>query len=68
MLTPDILLYAKGISSAKNLRTKIFEANVDTLAIQGPKSFKIMEKVFGSKINDLKFLNLIFLSLKMMNF
>ena len=51
----DILLYAKGISSAKNLRTKIFEANVDTLAIQGPKSFKIMEKVFGSKINDLKF-------------
>ena len=60
----DILLYAKGISSAKNLKTKIFEANVDTLAIQGPKSFKIMEKVFGSKINDLKFFKFDFFKFK----
>ncbi len=51
----DVLLYAKGIAEAKNLEVNIFEANIDTLAIQGPKSFKLMEKVFGNKINDLKF-------------
>ncbi len=51
----DVLLFAKGISSAQNLNVKIFETNIDTLAVQGPKSFKIMEKVFGSKINELKF-------------
>ncbi len=51
----DVLLFAKGIASAKNFNVKIFEAKIDTLAIQGPKSFKLMEKVFGKKINDLKF-------------
>ena len=30
-----------------NLDVKIFETNIDTLAIQGPKSFKLMKKVFG---------------------
>ena len=51
----DVLLYAKGIAEAKNLEVNIFEANINTLAIQGPKSFKLMERVFGKKINDLKF-------------
>ncbi len=51
----DVLLFAKGIASAKNLDVKIFEAKVDTLAIQGPKSFKLMEKIFGPNINNLKF-------------
>ena len=45
----DVLLYAKGIAEAKNLEVNIFEANINTLAIQGPKSFKLMEKVFGKK-------------------
>ena len=51
----DVLLFAKGIAEGKNLNVSIFEANIDTLAIQGPKSFKLMEKVFGNTINNLKF-------------
>ena len=51
----DVLLFAKGIASAKNFKVDIFEAKIDTLAIQGPKSTKIMEKVFGKEIIDLKF-------------
>ena len=51
----DVLLFAKGIVSVKNFKVDIFEAKIDTLAIQGPKSFKIMEKIFGKEINNLKF-------------
>ena len=51
----DVLLFAKGIAGAKKLDVNIFEAKVDTLAIQGPKSYKIMSQIFGEKINDLKF-------------
>ena len=51
----DVLLFAKGISSVKDFKVEIFEANVDTLAIQGPKSLNIMIKIFGEKIKDLKF-------------
>ena len=51
----DVLLFAKGIASAKNFKVDIFEAKIDTLAIQGPKSTKIMEKVFGKEIINLKF-------------
>ncbi len=51
----DVLLFAKGIAAGKNLEVKIYEANIDTLAIQGPKSFKLMEEVFGNEITKLKF-------------
>ena len=53
----DVALFAKGIASAKKLDTKVFEANIDTLAVQGPKSFKLMSRIFGDKINTLKFFN-----------
>ncbi len=51
----DVLLFAKGIAGGKNLTVDIFEANIDTLAVQGPKSFDLMEEVFGNKIKNLKF-------------
>ena len=51
----DVLLYAKGIAAGKNLNVNIFEANIDTMAVQGPKSFKLMEDVFGNEITKLKF-------------
>ncbi len=51
----DVILFAKGIAEAKNLNVNIFETNIDTLAVQGPKSFKLMEKVFGEKIRKLNF-------------
>jgi len=51
----DVALFAKGVANAKSLEVDIFETKINTLAIQGPKSFKLMEKVFGNRINDLKF-------------
>ena len=64
MLNPDfcpimkmmyhcVMLFSKKEDEWKIV--KIFEANVDTLAIQGPKSLNIMVKIFGEKIKDLKF-------------
>ena len=43
----DVLFFAKGIAGSFNLDVKVFETNIATLAIQGPKSEKLMEKVFG---------------------
>ena len=60
----DVLLYAKGIAAGKKLNVKIFEANIDTLAVQGPKSFKLMEDVFGKKISELKFFKYNFFKFK----
>ena len=60
----DVLLFAKGIAEAKDLKVKVFEANIDTLAIQGPKSFQLMEKVFGEKIKKLKFFKFEFFEFK----
>ena len=60
----DVLLYAKGIAAGKKLNVKIFEANIDTLAVQGPKSFKLMEDVFGKEINELKFFKYNFFKFK----
>ena len=51
----DVLLFAKGIASVKRMDVNIFEAKIDTLAVQGPKSLDIMKKIFGDKIRDLKF-------------
>ena len=51
----DVILFAKGLAIGKKLDVKIFEPNVDILAVQGPKSFKLMEKIFGKKIIEMKF-------------
>ena len=51
----DILLYAKGIAIGKNLDVEITEPNVNPLAVQGPKSFELMRRVFGEDILNLKF-------------
>lgn len=60
----DVLLYAKGIAAGKKLNVKIFEANINTLAVQGPKSFKLMEDVFGKEISELKFFKYNFFKFK----
>ena len=59
----DVLLFAKGIASVKKLDVNVRETNIDTLAVQGPKSFEIMEQIFGNKIKDLKFFKFDFLNL-----
>ena len=42
----DVIFFAKGLASGNKLEVKIFEPNVDIIAIQGPKSFSLMEKDF----------------------
>ena len=51
----DVILFAKGLAIGKKFDVKIFEPNVDILAVQGPKSYKLMEKIFGKKITEMKF-------------
>jgi dimethylsulfoniopropionate demethylase len=51
----DIGLYAKGIASGLTLQVEVSEPDVNIIAVQGPKSFKLMEKVLGKKITELKF-------------
>ncbi len=51
----DVILFAKGLAIGKKLDVKIFEPSVDILAVQGPKSFNLMEKIFGKKIIEMKF-------------
>jgi len=51
----DVGLYAKGIASGLNLKVEVSEPDINILAVQGPKSFKLMEKVLGKKITELKF-------------
>ena len=51
----DVILFAKGLAIGNKFDVKIFEPNVDILAVQGPKSFILMEKIFGKKIKEMKF-------------
>ena len=51
----DVIFFAKGLATGNKFDVKIFEPNVDILAIQGPKSFDLMEKIFGKEIKELKF-------------
>ena len=60
----DIGLYAKGIVSGLGLQVEITEPDINILAIQGPKSFKLMEKVLGKKITELKFFGFDYYSFK----
>ena len=51
----DVLLYAKGLAIGQKLNVEISEPNVNPLAVQGPKSFELMKRVFGDEILNLKF-------------
>ena len=51
----DVILFAKGLAIGHKFEVKIIEPNVNIMAVQGSKSFKLMEKIFGEKITKLKF-------------
>ena len=51
----DVILFAKGLAIGNKYDVSIVEPNVDILAVQGPKSYPLMEKIFGKEIKDLKF-------------
>ena len=51
----DVILFAKGLAIGNKFDVEIIEPKVDIMAVQGPKSFKLMEKAFGEKITKLNF-------------
>ena len=51
----DILLWAQGVAVNSGLDVIINEPDVSPLQLQGPKSEKIMQNLFGDEILDLKY-------------
>ena len=51
----DVLLWAQGVAINSDLNVKITEPDVSPLQLQGPTSGKIMVKLFGEGIKDLKY-------------
>ena len=51
----DVILYAKGLSAGFEFDVQVIEPNVDIIAVQGPRSYDLMEKIFGSEIKKMKF-------------
>ena len=48
----DVILFAKGLAIGNKYDVKIFEPNVDIMAVQGPKSFDLMEKILEQRLNN----------------
>ncbi len=51
----DILLWAQGVAINSGLNVEIKEPDVSPLQLQGPNSGKIMVKLFGDSIKNLKY-------------
>lgn len=51
----DVLFWVKGLAVGMNLDVDIHEPDVSPLAVQGPNSDALMERVFGESIRDIRF-------------
>ena len=51
----DVLLWAQGVAINSGLKVNICEPDVSPLQLQGPTSSKVMIKLFGEEIRDLKY-------------
>ena len=51
----DILLWAQGVAINSGLDVKINEPDVSPLQLQGPNSGKIIQKLFGDEVSNLKY-------------
>ncbi len=51
----DVLLWAQGLAVHSGMDVQIVEPDVSPLQLQGPKSGKVMEALFGEGIHDLKY-------------
>ena len=52
----DILLWAKGVAVGQNYDVEVTEPDVSPLAVQGPKSKKILSALYGKEVvNSLKY-------------
>jgi dimethylsulfoniopropionate demethylase len=60
----DVIFFAKGLASGNKFEVNIFEPNVDIIAVQGPKSFDLMKKIFGEPIKELKFFSFSYFTFK----
>ena len=64
----DIIFYLKGIALGLKLEVEISELNIFPLAIQGPKSFLLLEKLFGEEIYEIPFFGTKIFNLKNYSF
>ena len=51
----DVLFWAQGLAVNSGLDVQICEPDVSPLQLQGPKSVKVMQALFGDSILDLKY-------------
>ena len=51
----DILLWAQGVAVTSGMEVEICEPDVSPLQLQGPNSGKIMQALFGPKIDELRY-------------
>ena len=51
----DVLLWAQGVAVHSGMEVTIVEPDVSPLQLQGPKSGRVMEALFGETIHDLKY-------------
>lgn len=51
----DVLLWAQGVAVHSGMDVRIGEPDVSPLQLQGPKSGRIMQALFGDEIMDLKY-------------
>ena len=51
----DLLFWVKGLALGLGLDVNVFEPDVSPLAVQGPKSGTLMERVFGPDVHGIRF-------------
>ncbi len=51
----DLILWAKGVAIGMKLDVRVHEPEVAPLGVQGPKSEKLMSRVFGDEVRDIRF-------------
>jgi aminomethyltransferase len=51
----DMLWWIKGLALGNNLKVKVSEPDISTLAVQGPKSLPLMKELVGDWVEDLKY-------------
>ena len=55
----DLFNWVSAINNSKEFYSEVRETEIFTIAIQGPKSEKLAQKIFGKEIQNLKYFNFI---------
>ena len=55
----DLYNWVSAINNTKEFYSEVSETDILTIAIQGPKSEKLAQKIFGKEIQNLKYFNFI---------